>query len=69
MHHAIPIYCIPEVKNNWGGKMKLEALMLSLWQKYLDTKDINYLAEACEKAPFFGQRKMGKEIAKILRKN
>lgn len=48
--------------------MKLEILMQSLWKDYLKTKDINFLAEACEKAPFFGQKEMGKEIAKILRK-
>ena len=48
--------------------MKLEILMQSLWKDYLKTKDIKFLAEACEKAPFFGQKEMGKEIAKILRK-
>ena len=47
--------------------MKLEILMQSLWKEYLKTKDINFLAKACEKAPFFGQKEMGKEIAKILR--
>jgi hypothetical protein len=47
--------------------MKLEDTMLSLWNKYLETKNLTYLAEACEKAPFFGQKDMGKEIAKILR--
>ena len=49
--------------------MKLEILMQSLWKEYLKTKDINFLAKAREKAPFFGQKEMGKEIAKILRKN
>jgi hypothetical protein len=47
--------------------MKLETLMESLWEKYLKTKDVNFLAKACEEAPFFGQKEMGKEIAKILR--
>lgn len=47
--------------------MNSEQVMLSLWKKYLDTKDINYLAQACEKAPFFGQKEMGKEIGRILR--
>jgi hypothetical protein len=47
--------------------MNSEQIMLSLWNKYLATKDIKYLAEACEKAPFFGQKEMGKEIGKILR--
>ena len=36
--------------------MKLEQLMSVLWKKYLETKDVKYLAEACEKAPFFGQK-------------
>ena len=47
--------------------MNLENQMLILWKKYLETKNFNYLAEACEKAPFFGQEEMGKEIGKILR--
>ena len=47
--------------------MNSEQLMLYLWDKYLVTKDIKYLAEACEKAPFFGQKKMGEEIGRILR--
>lgn len=47
--------------------MTLEENMKSLWNKYLETKDIKYLAEACEKAPFFGQKDMAKEISKILR--
>ena len=49
--------------------MDLEKLMSVLWKKYLETKDIKYLAEACEKAPFFGQKQMGKEISKILKKS
>ena len=44
--------------------MDLEKLMSDLWKKYLETKDVKYLAEACEKAPFFGQKQMGKEISK-----
>jgi len=48
--------------------MKLEQLMSVLWKKYLETKDVKYLAEACEKVPFFGQKQMGKEISKILKK-
>ena len=47
--------------------MSLENQMQDLWKKYLETKNFNYLAEACEKAPFFGQEDMGKEIGKILR--
>ena len=47
--------------------MSLENQMQDLWKKYLETKNFNYLAEACEKAPFFGQEEMAKEIGKILR--
>ena len=47
--------------------MSLENQMQDLWKKYLETKNFNYLAEACEKAPFFSQEDMGKEIGKILR--
>ena len=47
--------------------MDLEKLMSDLWKKYLETKDVKYLAEACEKAPFFGQKQMGKAISKILK--
>jgi len=47
--------------------MDLEKLMSDLWKKYLETKDVKYLAEACEKAPFFGQKEMAFEIARILR--
>ena len=36
--------------------MDLEKLMSVLWKKYLETKDVKYLAQACEKAPFFGQK-------------
>ena len=49
--------------------MNSEEMMLYLWNKYLNTKDMEYLAEACEKAPFFGQKEMAKEIGRILRKN
>ena len=48
--------------------MDLEKLMFVLWKKYLETKDVKYLAQACEKAPFFGQKQMGREISKILKK-
>ena len=47
--------------------MDLEKLMSVLWKKYLETKDVKYLAQACEKAPFFRQKQMGKEISKILK--
>lgn len=67
MYNDLFIYYIPKFKNNYGELMKLETLMQSLWEKYLKTKDVNFLAKACEEAPFFGQKEMGKEIAKILR--
>ena len=54
-------------RKKYGDQMNSEQVMLSLWKKYLDTKDISYLAQACEKAPFFGQKEMGKEIGRILR--
>ena len=67
MYNDLFIYYIPKFKNNYSELMKLETLMQSLWEKYLKTKDIKFLAKACEEAPFFGQKEMGKEIAKILR--
>ena len=47
--------------------MDKEIYMKNLWNKYQQTKDLKYLIEACENAPFFGNLKMGKEIAKILK--
>ena len=41
--------------------------MSEMWQKYLKTNDIESLAKASERAPFFGQKKMSIEIAKKLR--
>ena len=66
-NYGLFIFYIPKSKKNYGDQMNSEQLMLYLWEKYLVTKDIKYLAEACEKAPFFGQKKMGEEIGKILR--
>tara|TARA_A100000164_G_C21530767_1_gene595913 strand:+ start:63 stop:257 length:195 start_codon:yes stop_codon:yes gene_type:complete len=43
-----------------------EALMKSLWQSYKDTKDIGLLMQACNRAPFFGNPDMGREIAALL---
>ena len=48
--------------------MNIENQMRLLWTKYLETKNFNYLAEACEKASFFGQEEMGKEIGKNFKK-
>ena len=42
-------------------------LMSEIWKKYNATKDIEFLAKACEEAPFFGQKEMAFEIARILR--
>ena len=42
-------------------------LMIEIWKKYNATKDVELLAKACEEAPFFGQKEMALEIARILR--
>ena len=44
-----------------------EKFMVEIWKKYNATKDIEFLAKACEEAPFFGQKGMAFEIARILR--
>ena len=36
-------------------------------KKYNSTKNVEFLAKACEEAPFFGQKEMALEIARILR--
>ena len=43
-----------------------EVLMNSLWQSYKDAKDIGFLMQACNEAPFFGNPDMGREIAVLL---
>ncbi len=48
-------------------KVDKENFMSSIWKKYNSTKDIELLAKACEAAPFFGQKEMAFEIARILR--
>ena len=53
-----------------GGKMEKvdrEKFMIEIWKQYNATKDIEFLAKACEEAPFFGQKEMAFEIARILR--
>ena len=40
--------------------------MKDLWIKYNKSKNINYLQQACENAPFFGNPDMGSEIALLL---
>ena len=46
----------------------IEGFMNEMWEKYLKTNDIENLAKASERAPFFGQKEMSIEIAKKLRK-
>ena len=48
-------------------KVDREKFMLEIWKQYNNTKDIEFLAKACEEAPFFGQKEMAVEIARILR--
>ena len=44
-----------------------EAFMRECWDQYLATQDIQFLIDAVEEAPFFGQKEMALEIARILR--
>ena len=48
--------------------MDKEKYMKDLWLKYKKSKNLSYLKEACENAPFFGNPEMGKEISKLLDK-
>ena len=48
-------------------KVDKEKFMSEIWKKYNDTKDVELLAKACEEAPFFGQKELAFEIARILR--
>ena len=48
-------------------KKQQEDFMKEMWDNYKVTNDIEYLARACEEAPFFGQSKMSLEIATKLR--
>ena len=48
-------------------KADKEKFMSEIWKQYNVTKDIECLAKACEEAPFFGQKEMAFEIARILR--
>ena len=48
-------------------KFDKEKFMDEIWKKYNATNDIELLAKACEEAPFFGQKEMALEIARILR--
>ena len=53
--------------NIQSTKNSTEAFMREMWQKYLKTNDLENLAKASERAPFFGQKEMSLEIAKKLR--
>ena len=46
---------------------ELKAFMRSCWENYQSRGDISCLVEAVEAAPFFGEAKMAKEIARLLR--
>ena len=48
-------------------KIDREKFMFEIWKQYNATKDIEFLAKACEEASFFGQKEMALEIARILR--
>ena len=48
-------------------KVDREKFMVEIWKQYNATKDVEFLAKACEEAPFFGQKEMAFEIARILR--
>tara|TARA_B100000902_G_scaffold288586_1_gene274776 strand:- start:33 stop:200 length:168 start_codon:yes stop_codon:yes gene_type:complete len=48
-------------------KVDREKFMSDIWKHYISTKDVEFLAKACEEAPFFGQKEMALEIARILR--
>ena len=48
-------------------KADKEKLMSEIWEQYNATRDVEFLAKACEEAPFFGQKEMAFEIARILR--
>ena len=48
-------------------KVDKKLFMGEIWKKYKATKDIELLAKACEEAPFFGQKEMANEIARVLR--
>ena len=48
-------------------KVDKEKFMGDIWKQYNATKDVEFLAKACEEAPFFRQKEMADEIARILR--
>jgi len=48
-------------------KLDREKFMGEIWKQYNITKDIELLAKSMRRAPFFGQKEMAREIARILR--
>ena len=48
-------------------KVDKEKFMGEIWKQYNAKNDIEFLAKAGEEAPFFGQKEMTFEIARILR--
>ena len=48
-------------------KVDKKKFMSEMWKQYNETKDKRFLAKACEEAPFFGQKEMANEIARVLR--
>lgn len=46
--------------------MEKNKYMKDLWLRYDKTKNIYYLQQACENAPFFDNPNIGKEISKLL---
>ena len=36
-------------------KVDKEKFMSEIWQRYNETNDMEFLAKACEEAPFFGK--------------
>ncbi len=48
--------------------MNKQILMNHLWLEYKKTNDINFLIQACNEAPFFGNPGRGKEIGRLLSK-
>ena len=45
---------------------ELKLLMKACWNKYQLSGDITHLIEAVRAAPFFGERELASEIARLL---
>ena len=46
---------------------ELKIFMKMCWNKYQLSGDLTYLIEAVNAAPFFGERKLAKEISRLLK--